>query len=637
MNAFDSLKLGPVELNNRLFMAPVKTAFAGTDAQVTDRLIRYYRRRAQGGVGTIIVEPMFVDAAGKEHPKQLGIADDGAIDGLRQLVDAIHKEGARAIAHINHAGRAANPKASGVPPLAPSAIACPTTGATPEVISSKRIETVIAAFTQAAGRAREAGFDGVEVQCGLGYLVAQFLSEKTNQRNDEWGGSAENRIRFMERVMTGVRKAIGGDLALMARISGTEKVDGGIDIEDAIHIGTRLAELGVDAVHVASGSACDTPPWYYQHMGLPAGVNLKLAERLRQNLTVPVIAAGRLGDPEEIEQIFRDGAVDAIALGRPLVADPDLPIKIRTSQSELVVRCGGCLQGCLVGVKSGKGIACIVNPEVGKEDMEYPATTGEKEVVVVGGGPAGMTAARVAAARGHRVTLLERSADVLGGQFAHAYQAPGKAAMRQTLDSFVRLTRSGNMDIRMGTEAGIDDIVQLRPDIVFVATGAEPIIPPIPGLSSAITGEEIMSGNMSVGHKVLVIGGGLIGIEVAEYLAERQHQVVVVEMLDQMAQDMEPITRKLSFLRLQNLPVALYTGTKITQITEGEAIAQGPDGEVNLGKFDSIVVATGTRPLDVLSQGLREQGLEVHVVGDAAQIGQVQGATTSAYEIASRL
>jgi NADPH-dependent 2,4-dienoyl-CoA reductase/sulfur reductase-like enzyme len=402
-------------------------------------------------------------------------------------------------------------------------------------------------------------------------------------------------------------------------------------------LGKRLIELGVDAIHVASGSACDSPPWYYQHMSLPAGVNVELAEKLQQHLNAPVIVAGRLGDPHEIGRVLSKGSIDAIALGRPLVADPDLPNKMRRGQEDLVVQCGGCLQGCLTGVKSGKGIGCIVNPELGREPSTLSAAPSRKHVVVVGGGPAGLTGARVAAARGHQVTLFERSPTELGGQFAQAHLAPGKQALRQTLDSLVRLTKASSVDIRMGTEVTADDIAKLCPDVVLVATGAQPIVPKIPGLDELMTGEEVLAGTASVGHRVLVIGGGLIGMEVAEHLLDQGREVAVVEMLADIARDMEPVTRMMMLKRLQGRPVSIYTETKVTCLMQGHTKVEGVDGERELGAFDTVVVATGTRPFDALSQDLRARGLEVRVIGDAAEIGQVRGATISAWETASEL
>jgi 2,4-dienoyl-CoA reductase-like NADH-dependent reductase (Old Yellow Enzyme family)/thioredoxin reductase len=636
-SVFEPIAIGGLTLPNRTVMAPVKTAFGGPDAKTTERLIQYYRRRAEGGVGAIIVEPLFIAAAGKEHPRQLGIDDDDKIEGLGRLVGAIHGGGALAIAHINHAGRAANPKASGRPPEAPSETSCPTTGASSGAMSVERIEEIIAAFGSAARRAREAGFDAVELQCGLGYLVAQFLSPRTNLRTDGYGDTPDNRERFLREVVAAVKESLG-DLPLTARMSASEQVEGGLDAADGERLARQLEGLGVAALHVASGSACDSPPWYYQHMSLPGGVNANMARAIRGAVGVPVIAAGRLGDPDEIVGLLADDSVDLVALGRPLVADPDLPAKLRDGHPERIVQCGGCLQGCLVGVKSGKGIGCIANPELGREGEVVADVATPLSVVVVGGGPAGLTAARVASERGHRVTLLERRPAGLGGQFALSHLAPGKQAMRRTLTSLVGLAEKSGAEIRRGVEATPESVEALAPDVVVVATGAEPIIPGIPGLERALTGEEVLSGDATPQGDVLVIGGGLVGIEVAEFLAERGTKVVVVEMLEEIARDMEPITRKLTMKRLAPLPVTILKSSRVTALAQdGRATVEGPDGQQVLGPFGSVVAAVGTRSRDQLSSRLAEKNIKVHVVGDAAELAQVQGAVRSAWEVARAL
>jgi len=385
MTVFDTVRIGDLALSNRLLMAPVKTGFAGPDGTVTEQLLAYYRRRAEGGVAAIIVEPLYIDVVGKEHPRQLAIDSDHTIEGLRRLVDNIHEGGAKVIAHLNHAGRAANPKASGRQPEAPSAVVCTSTGAVPQALDTARIRDLVQAFAQSARRARDVGFDAVEIQCGLGYLVAQFLSSLTNQRTDEYGVGTEQGERFAREVVAAVRKALEDAIPVLARISASEQVDGGLDLNDGRRLARRLVDWGISAVHVVTGSACDTPPWYYQHMSLPEGINQELAGQIKAEVDVPIIVAGRLGDPEHIEEVIRRGQSDLVAMGRPLVADPDLPLKMKEGRSDEIVLCGSCLQGCLASVKAGKGLGCIVNPEVGHEsEPETPAQQG-RHVVVVGG------------------------------------------------------------------------------------------------------------------------------------------------------------------------------------------------------------------------------------------------------------
>ncbi len=625
---FERFRIGPVELPNRLALAPVKTALGGTDGLATDRHTAYYRRRARGGAGLIILEPLFVDLGGQEHPRQLGADTDEKISGLRRIVEAVHSEGSVIFAHINHAGRAANPKVIGGPPEAPSAVECPTSGATPVPMSTTRIGEVLDAYAGAARRAREAGFDGIELQLGLGYLSAQFLSLRTNTRTDEWGG-AEGRWRFVEEVVAVVREAIGSELALSARISADEKVDGGLGIDDAIELGKRLEGSGVDALHVVTGSACDSPPWYYQHMALPEGVNETLASKIHQAVEVPVMVAGRLGEPDRIRTVIDEGLADIVALGRPLLADPDLPVKMREGREDEIMGCGACLQGCLAKVKAGGPVSCLINPELGREGepVQQAAAIGEP-LVVVGGGPAGLEAALIAHRAGFQVSLFERQS-ALGGQFALAGLTTGKEAMERPFRSLVRAVENSGVDLRIGVEPTLEDIAELHPQKVVIATGSRPVIPGIPGLEDPLTAEEVLTGSRDVGRRVLILGGGLVGIELAEQLAAAGHDIVVVELLEDVARDMEAITRKMTLKRLQGLPVEVHTGTRLLSLEDGETLVrdESTGEERSLGSFDSVLVAVGHRSHDPLSAALREAGLAVEVVGDARTPGQVWDAT----------
>lgn len=626
---FTPIQIGPVEIGSRLAMAPVKTALGGLDGLVCARHVAYYRRRAEGGAGMIIVEPLFVDPKGREHPRQLAAHRDVAIGGLRRVVNAIHESGSLAFAHLNHAGRAANPKVIEGAPEAPSAVTCSTSGATPEPMSRERIHMVLEAYRNAARRAREAGFDGVEIQLGLGYLPAQFLSPRTNLRSDDYGPAGENRWRFINEMVAAVGDAIGDGMALIARLSAEEYVDGGLGIGEAIELAKRLELWGVHAVHVVTGSACDSPPWYYQHMALPPGINESLAARIRSEVSIPVIVAGRLGEPERMREILDTGMADAIALGRPLVADPDLPQKMREGREEDIISCGACLQGCLAKVKDGGPIGCIVNPELGREfEVAPPVTAADLRLVVVGGGPAGMEAALTGYSAGAQVTLLERR-NSLGGQFSLAPLTTGKDAMARPLESMISLVERIGVEVRTGIEATVDTITDLGPDHTIVATGSNPLIPPIPGLDDPLTAEQVLRGDREVGRKVLILGGGLVGIELAEHLGQEDHEVMVVELLDETARDMEAITRKMTQKRLQELPVIIHTKTRLVRMNGDEAIVDEADGghERSIGRFDSVLVAIGHSSYDPLSEGLRAAGLSVTVIGDAAEPGQIFDAT----------
>ena len=634
MDLFSSITIGSLRLTNHLIMAPVKTGFATAGGEVTQRLIDYYARRAKGGVAAIIVEPCYIDPVGKEHPKQLGISEDHHVAGLHDLVDAIHANGANAIAHLNHAGRAANPKASGRTPEAPSAIVCSTTGIMPQEMSHIRIQEVTDSFVRAAERAVEAGFDAIEVQCGLGYLVAQFLSPRTNSRKDEFGCEDEERmgLRFLGNILTGIRCAVGKGYPVMARISASEQVEGGLTLEDSLEIAPMLRDIGVAAIHVASGSACDSPAWYYQHMQLPSEVNLKWATEIQKGLDVPIIVAGRMGSPSLIRETIEKSLVAGIALGRSLVADPDLPNKMKAGSDDTVIECGACLQGCLTRVKSGEGLGCIMNPLVGREkDEPIPHLGIPKRIVVVGGGPAGMMAALTAARIGHDVILYEKGE--LGGQFALASHAPGKDCMRRPLESLIRNVRNTRIDLHIGQRASTADIISVNPDVVFVATGAKPIIPEIPGIEHIVSGNDIISGAVHAGPKVLIIGGGLVGIECAEYLLERGHKVTVVEILNEIARDMEPITKKMTLSRLEKTEITILTGTKLDRVEKtGQAVVQTGDEEMVLDRFDTFIAAVGTKPINHLADELKKAGAKVLVIGDAGTSRQIIGATESAFE-----
>ncbi|RUA01061.1 MAG: NADH:flavin oxidoreductase [Deltaproteobacteria bacterium] len=629
---FKTFDSGRLILANRFVFPPVKTAYGTPDGRVTDRHLTFYRQIAENGPGLLILEPVAVTAGGKEHPRQLCVHLPDSVDELKKIVDTIHTADRRACLHLNHAGAAANPRAAGAPPKAPSAIACPTTGQTATPLTTGEIEAIVAGYRAAAEKAVTAGFDVIEIQGGHGYLVSQFLNGKINQRDDEYG---HDRTKFAEEVISAVLKG-AGDVPCLLRISGSEmSPEFGISQEDLLSLLALAEKKKIAAIHVGMGSACFSPPWYFHHGSLPEKPQWDALKWVRMHTKLPLIAAGRMGRAEQVEMLINQNLADLVALGRPLLSDPDLVEKWKTGNTDDVNDCGYCLQGCLHRVKTGRPLGCNLNPEIGKPPMGK--TSNPRKVLVAGGGPAGMSAAVYLVKRGHQVTLVEKE-DRLGGQFRLAWQAPGKQEMLDGLAHLEKRVQTGVGSVMTGQSVDAELIGSVQPDLLVWATGAVQNIPDIDGLGDqyTMTSLEYFKKEKPVkGPRVLVIGAGRTGLEIAEKLGKDGYEVVATKRTDPIGSMMEMITRKLILMRIEKMPnVTLMPHTTVLQL--GEDVAQvDQDGEkISLGAFQTIILASGMRSAPGPEEKIRQKVAEVDVIGDADQVMDIFTAIHAGYETA---
>jgi 2,4-dienoyl-CoA reductase-like NADH-dependent reductase (Old Yellow Enzyme family)/thioredoxin reductase len=637
---FQPLSLGSLALPNRVVMTTVKLGYATPAGEVTDRHVAFYVRRAEGGAGLLTSEPLYVQRNGRELPTQLGIHDDALVGGLERLVSAVHDAGGRIMAHINHAGRAANPQL--VPDgqrVSSSDVVCPANQVVPRPLSRSEIDEVIAAFAAAARRVREAGFDAVEVPFSHGYLIHQFLSPHTNRRDDEYGGSEERRLRFGAEVLSAVRDQVGPDLPIVVRMNAADYVDGGLTVEDSLGIAKSLAELSVQALSVTSGTMCESVPFCLYPTGTPKAHLLPMAARIRAASGLPVIVAGRIRAPAVAREALAAGQTDLVGLGRPFLADPDWVRKTQAGDEDAILLCAACHQGCLAQLRKAQGTHCMFNPLTGRETEFLLAPAAEpRRVTVVGGGPAGLEAACVAAQRGHRVSLYEQD-ERLGGQLNLAARAPHKEEFLDVIRYLALMAERLGVAVHLGTRVTPEGLIAETPDAVIVATGGVPLTIPFPGLESTrwLLATDALEGTVSVETaSAFVIGGGLIGLEVADFLAAQGKRVTLVEMLPEVGADMDMLARAMLLKRLGRYPVELHTGTRVTGLTAAAAIAE-KDGQELRFPIETVVLAVGVRSNRDLADGLEGSGLEYHVVGDAVEPRRVLEAIWEAFETAAKL
>ena len=624
--------LGTLNLINRFVFPPIKTAQGTPKGNVTHEHLSFYRQIATKGPGLLIIEPVAVTAEGKEHPKQLCIHLPESVGELKRIADVIHSQNRMACLHLNHAGAAAKPKATGVNPKAPSEMTCPTIGVAAEVLGDAEIGTIVKGYRAAAEKAVQAGFDAIEIQGGHGYLMSQFLNSKINKRTDRYG---QNRLLFASEVLASVT-AGAPDLTRILRISGNEmSPEFGIPQEDLVPLLKMAETSGIHAVHVGMGSACASPPWYFHHSRLPEKPQLDALSWVRQQTGLPLIAAGRMGRPDRAAKIIEENLADFIALGRPLIADPALIEKWRLGNAEAVRACGYCLQGCLHRVKNGQPIGCNLNPEIREQEMVK--TDRPLNVLVAGGGPAGLSATVYLAERGHRVTIADE-ANRLGGQFNLAWQALGKKTMKEGLDHLTQRAQARADSVLTSRTVDLDLVRELQPNLLVWATGAHQRIPEIEGLEGqySMTSLDYFEGAKPVeGPRVLVIGAGRTGLEIAEKLGAEGFEVTATKRTDPIGSMMEMITKKLTLMHIDQMDnVTLMPHTTVKGFETAKVWVEKDAETLALDPFDTVIFASGMLSASAPGPAIEQAVENVEVIGDANKVLDIYTAVHEGYALA---
>jgi len=629
-NLFSPIQIKAMELANRVVLPPMGTNLGNPDGSVSAASLAYLKRLARGGAGLVVTEVCAVHPSGSAINNQLGVYEDRFIPGLKKLVALAHAAGSKIALQLHHAGRESLHLLQQKKAVAPSAIRSLVYGLTPREITRDEIQEIIAAFGSAAFRAREAGFDAVEVHGAHGYLLTQFLSALSNQRSDNYGGSLPNRSRFIREVLQEVRRRVGEDFPISLRISVEECIKDGYTFEDIKPILPDLVRAGADILHASLGTHGSPGGITTASLEYEPGFNVWRAKKVKEVADVPVIAVGRFTDPTLADEVISRGEADLVAFGRQYLTDPDFLIKGRGGRPEDIRKCIACNQGCIERLILGEGnIRCAINPETGQETIypQGPAAV-RRNVWVVGAGPGGLTAAYEATRLGHQVTLFEKE-EATGGQLRFACKSPFKGAYGEWGTWLTAQAKKIGAKILTGTEVTDRMIEEGNPEVVILATGGEKIVPALPGIDLPMVCDawQILSGEVAPKGHTLVLGGGLIGMETADFLCQKGMQVTLVEVLKR-----SPVLKITSHgymlhTRLREGKCKLLFNTAVKRIEEG-SITIASDGEEQiLCPVNQVVIAIGLKPRDDLKKILQARGIPHFVIGDAVQPRRILEAT----------
>ncbi len=628
----DPIQINGLSMKNRMIMSPMLTCMAASDNTITEQMLHYYSARARGGIGTIITEYTYIDTkTSKARNHQLGNYGEHCLPGLNKLANTIQSGGARAFLQICHAGRQSSKRYMGLQPVAPSAV--PNLGEMPRELKVEEIQDIEMAFAEAAERAQRAGFSGVEIHGANGYLLSQFLSPYTNRRNDTYGGELVNRARFALETLKRIRNRVRGQFVVGYRMNGADYLPNGISLEDAGSFARMLEEAGADYIHVSAGMQ---ESWQYvvQPMYIEDACLVHLAERVKRSVEIPVISVGA-HTVGTAEKALQQGQADLVAFGRSLIADPELPQKIFSGKIEDIRPCIRGNEGCVSNTRIDHPIRCEINPAAGREaEFVIQSASKRKSVLIIGGGIAGLEAARLAALTGHEVTVLEKTQE-LGGHLIEACVPKFKDTVKRLLRWIIHQIQKDGINLVLETEATPELVRERKPDALIVALGSDFIIPKIEGVYRpfVVLPDEAFLSKKDIGQRVVIIGGGTVGCELALYLTEEKNRkVVIIEKEQELIPGATFINRIAIMEQLQRLKVEQYCNCSLTEIIDGGVLCRDQSGEEIRLAADTVVLSIGVRAKTKLVEQFQGLAPEVKVIGDCLEARDIYHAFEDAWQ-----
>lgn len=640
---FEKLQIGSMAVKNAVFMAPMSLGYESQDGTVNETLQEYWLARARGGVGCIITDALSVDPAVPYLGNTLCFRGEESIAAYRAFTDKIHAAGAKVIPQITHPGPESVSAFRGITPVASSAY-INAMGQRTRALALEEIPDIIKQYAQAAYDAKRAGFDGIELHCAHAYmLLGSFLSPMRNKRTDRYGGSLDNRARLLIEVLDAIRETCGREFPVILRMSGSERSEQGNSIEDMKYLAPILAAHGVDAFEVSGGTQYEACNKIIPCHGEVRGLNVPEAEAIKSVVDVPVLVVGKINEPAYARYLVDSGRVDGVVIGRALLADAEFVQKAEEERESEISPCAACAIGCVGEQSRRRPASCVINPALGRElSFTLQQSTSPKKVAVVGGGVAGMAAARACAVCGHQVTLYEKE-PVLGGQLRLACVPPHKQELSKwgvyLADELKRLS----VDVRLSTEADAALLTKEGYEAVIAACGASAMVPPVEGVDreTAVTAWQVLRQEVPViAGNVLVVGGGMVGCELCEFLMHQSRgpmRITMIEMLEEIGSGMVVNNKVPMMKRLSHLGITMMPNTRLLSVAEGSAVVECRGSRQELSGLTQVIYACGSRPQQSLYEEIKEQFPYCRSIGDAATPRQALEAIREAWEAAQEL